>query len=409
MKKVAIIGGGLSGLSLAYYLQKESMAVTIFEKAKVGGLIQSKNLGADGLIETAANGFLGHPEILRIAEQISAQPVHAPKKLGRFIFRGIPRKWPISLFATFNLIRVVFLWLFFKAKIKPKPQESMRMWGNRIFGTEITSYLLEPALRGIFAGDLDKLSASLWFQKITTKEKKNRTHGLLSFKEGMGEFCSKLALYLQNQNVIIKNEEVCSLTQLNSEFDFIVITAAPPDAAKILKDDLPDQAQLLSRIEMRSIASLTFLLNEKSKFSGYGCLFPQKEHFNALGVLWSRDIFPVHGTTPVERWICLWDKIDSEKNLVDKIDQDRSHLYGNEPLLPPRSIVTHLWPQGLPHMTVALEDFLPQLKKMFRVHKSTPLLLHGNYLGEMGTTDLVFRSQKLSQDIKHLLTQEKSQ
>jgi oxygen-dependent protoporphyrinogen oxidase len=400
--RVAIVGGGLSGLSLAYYLQKQNISVTVFEKEKIGGLIQTKNIGTDGFIEAAANGFLGHPEILKISAEIGASSVHAPKKLGRFIFRGNARKWPLSLLASLKLARSVFMWIFFKSHIKPLPQESMRTWGNRFLGEEITQYLLEPALRGIFAGDLDRLSASIWFQKITGRRKKNRTHGLLSFTRGMGEFCEKLALHLQAKAVDIRIQEVISLRELFADFQFIVIATAPPEAAVLLDVDLPAKANLLSRIEMRSIVSLTYILNSKEAISGYGCLFPQREKFNSLGVLWSRDIFPVHGASPVERWISLWNGRDSDKQLIANVDEDRKHLYGKSPGNP-KEVFLHKWSKGLPHMTVELENILPALKKISLVGKGIPLLLHGNYLGEMGTTDLVLRSQTLAEEISLLL------
>lgn len=402
VSKVAIIGGGLSGLSLAYYLQKKNILVTVFEKEKLGGLIQTRNLGSDGFIEAAANGFLGHPEILKISEEIGAEVVHAPKKLARFIYRGKPRKWPLSFRASLKLIRAIFMWVFFKSKIKPLPRESMRTWGNRFFGKEITQYLLEPALRGIFAGDLDKLSASLWFQKITGKEKKNRTKGLLSFTHGMGEFCEKLGFYLKKNQVDIRIEKIDSLRSLFGEFNLIVLATPPPEAAHLLEVDLPAKARLLKHIEMRSIVSLTYILRAKENLAGYGCLFPQVEKFNSLGVLWSRDIFPIHGLAPVERWISLWNLQDSEQKLINDINADREHLYGKVPR-PPKEVVFHKWPQGLPHMTIDLENILPSLKNMSFIGDKIPLILHGNYLGEMGTTDLVLRSKKLADEIRDIL------
>jgi oxygen-dependent protoporphyrinogen oxidase len=374
----------------------------LFEKNSLGGLIQTKYLGSNGFIEAAANGFLGHPEILKISKEIGATPVYAPKKLGRFIFRGKASKWPLSFFGSLKLIKVIFLWVFCKSHIKPLPNESMRTWGNRFFGEEITQYLLEPALRGIFAGDLDKLSASLWFKKINERPKKNRTCGLLSFPKGMGEFCEKLADFIVNKGVHIRTQEVHSLAELYGEFHFIIVATAPPEAALLLEDELPAKAHLLKRIEMRSIVSLTYILKLKEAIAGYGCLFPQIEKFNSLGVLWSRDIFPIHGETPVERWISLYNGSDSDQELIAKIDQDRKHLYSKIPAVP-KEVFFHRWPKGLPHMTVELENILPSLKTVSIVGNGLPLLLHGNYLGEMGTTDLVLRSQKLTQEIKLLL------
>jgi protoporphyrinogen oxidase len=277
----------------------------------------------------------------------------------------------------------------------------MRSWGNRFFGKEITEYLLEPALRGIFAGDLDKLSASLWFEKITKKPKENRTHGLLSFAEGMGEFCNKLSLFLRVNQVDIRLEEVKSLNTLFADYTSIVVATPPQEAGQLFKDELPAKSHLLNRIKMRPVVSLTYVLQSKENISGYGCLFPKLEKFNSLGVLWSRDIFPVHGKSPIERWISLWELVDSEEKLTSGVNVDREHLYGYKPN-DPKKIIMHKWLNGIPHMTVDLEAILPSLKKISFVGNSIPLILHGNYLGEMGTTDLVLRSRRLAQQIKLL-------
>ena len=58
LKKIKIIGGGVSGLFAAYNLIKLGHEVEIFEKSnRVGGLIQTLHLDW-GVVETAANGVL---------------------------------------------------------------------------------------------------------------------------------------------------------------------------------------------------------------------------------------------------------------------------------------------------------------------------------------------------------------
>ena len=44
MQKLAIVGGGISGLSLAYYLQSD-FEITIFEKDKWGGKAYTQKIG----------------------------------------------------------------------------------------------------------------------------------------------------------------------------------------------------------------------------------------------------------------------------------------------------------------------------------------------------------------------------
>ena len=57
-KKIAIIGGGISGLTAAYYLNKKGYSPTIFEAtSQIGGVIQTKKIHGF-TIETGPNTFL---------------------------------------------------------------------------------------------------------------------------------------------------------------------------------------------------------------------------------------------------------------------------------------------------------------------------------------------------------------
>lgn len=402
-QKIAVIGGGLSGLSLAYYLQKnENVQVTVFEKENWGGLIQTIDYKNE-LVELAANGFLSHSEVLKVADEIGAKVTTAPKKLNRYIFRNKPSKFPISVMACFALVGFVFKFIFMKNSIKPRELETMQDWGYRVLGKEVTNYLLEPAMRGIFAGDLSKLSASVWFQRFLTKkstaESKERAKGLISFEKGMGEYLMQLKSYLQNKpNVILENKIINDIKEILNDFDTFVIATAPPQAASLIATQNFNVAKMLQKIEMRKIACVTLFLNEPSPLKGYGCLFPNLEKFTALGILWSRDIFPVHGTRPVERWMLLWDGKENDAELLRRVQSDRAHLYAKE-LPMPQEYHIQKWEQGLPHMTLELEKILPQISLPFLTQNGKKIYLHGNYLGKMGTTDLVLKSKALAEEI----------
>ncbi|MDD3267337.1 MAG: protoporphyrinogen oxidase, partial [Burkholderiales bacterium] len=80
MEHIIIVGGGLSGLASAYYLQQESkkqgkpIQITIIEKeARVGGKIWSHH--QDGyLYETGANGFLTNkPSTLELCKSLNLE------------------------------------------------------------------------------------------------------------------------------------------------------------------------------------------------------------------------------------------------------------------------------------------------------------------------------------------------
>ncbi|NJD57587.1 MAG: FAD-dependent oxidoreductase, partial [Nitrospirae bacterium] len=92
MGRIAIIGGGITGLSLAYFLLEKDPAleVTVFESEKrPGGKIWTDR--SDGyLCEWGVNGFLDNrPMTLELSRKLSLAPLRsndASRK--RFIYSG---------------------------------------------------------------------------------------------------------------------------------------------------------------------------------------------------------------------------------------------------------------------------------------------------------------------------------
>ena len=76
MKRIAIIGGGISGLSVLHYLKQrlgDSVEITLFEReAFVGGTIRSFKKGSC-LFEWGPNGFLDNqPATLQLIKEMGA-------------------------------------------------------------------------------------------------------------------------------------------------------------------------------------------------------------------------------------------------------------------------------------------------------------------------------------------------
>ena len=74
--KIAVIGGGISGLTTAFYL-KGFADVDVFEKNKVGGkahTIKKNNF----LFEEGVNGFLDNtPETLELCKKLNIETIKA--------------------------------------------------------------------------------------------------------------------------------------------------------------------------------------------------------------------------------------------------------------------------------------------------------------------------------------------
>lgn len=92
MKKIAIAGGGISGLTVAYALinANQDLEVTVFEADnRAGGKIWSDR--TDGyLCEKGANGFLDNkPRTLELCKSLGIDPVRSNENSKkRFIFSG---------------------------------------------------------------------------------------------------------------------------------------------------------------------------------------------------------------------------------------------------------------------------------------------------------------------------------
>ncbi len=70
MKKVCVIGGGISGLCVAYRLKKKGVDVLLVERnAACGGNIQTERDG-DFLIEWGPNSVLRSPHLLELVKEI---------------------------------------------------------------------------------------------------------------------------------------------------------------------------------------------------------------------------------------------------------------------------------------------------------------------------------------------------
>ncbi|MDE3084746.1 MAG: protoporphyrinogen oxidase, partial [Verrucomicrobiota bacterium] len=186
-KRIAVIGGGITGLTAAWRLHTLGHRVRLFEASgRVGGAIRSER--RDGwLIEAGPNTLQVNSRqvdgILREIGLESQQLVANPAAKKRFLVRderlqALPSSPPalltsrlFSLSAKFRLISEIF------AKRREHAGDvSLADFVRDHFGAELVDYGLEPFVAGIYAGDAEKLSTRHAFPKFLEIE---RTHGSL--------------------------------------------------------------------------------------------------------------------------------------------------------------------------------------------------------------------------------------
>jgi oxygen-dependent protoporphyrinogen oxidase len=189
-----VVGGGIAGLATAYELAKRGRSFVVLERAaRAGGVILSEEIdgftidgGPDALLIQKPDGIqlcqelgLGErlvvtkpPRLAYIQRGGRLHPLPAASVL------GIPTR--VGPFARTRL----FSWAgkirmgaeLFVAPRQDDQDESIGAFMTRRFGREATTYLAEPLLAGIHAGDVDRLSVQALFPRFAEAERK---HGSL--------------------------------------------------------------------------------------------------------------------------------------------------------------------------------------------------------------------------------------
>jgi oxygen-dependent protoporphyrinogen oxidase len=191
---VAIVGGGIAGLSAAYELSRRGESFVVLERApRAGGVVLSEEI--DGFtIDGGPDALLiQKPEAIALCTELGLGDRLVPTKLPRlaYIQRGgrlhaLPAASVLGIptqFGPFIKSRL-FSWpgklrmgaeLFVPAR-RDDSDESIGAFMTRRFGREATTYLAEPLLAGIHAGDVDRLSLQALFPRFAAAERK---HGSL--------------------------------------------------------------------------------------------------------------------------------------------------------------------------------------------------------------------------------------
>ena len=188
---VAIVGGGISGLSAAYELLRRGLSVRVLEAGpRPGGVIRTERFdgwvvdgGPDSLLvqKPAAVSLcreLGIAERLvstltpRTAYVLRDGRLH-PIAEGSFL--GFPVKASAlarsSLFTLGGRVRMAGEVLV-RRSVSPD-DESIASFVERRFGAEAVDYLAEPLLAGIHAGDVDRLSVRALFPRLVEAERQS--------------------------------------------------------------------------------------------------------------------------------------------------------------------------------------------------------------------------------------------
>jgi len=391
--KISIVGAGISGLLSAFYLLRAGYKVEIFEKsARAGGLIQTVH-SPFGPLENGAASLLNSPEVQYLFDELeigAAKP--GPRAGARYIYRDFPRRWPLNLNQSMGFFAGAARLAFAPGK-GLKTQQSVREWGQKYFGEQASALLIETALQGVYAGDAKRMSADLVLGPLLKNTNKtngfsfrgSRHKGASMPQGGMGKLISALVTYLENGGAKINFGSEIKAIDIDLSSPWIIAT--PIVAAGTLLANMGiEGAKELQTHEMLDLTSIHLVFeNSPLPFEGVGCLFPNSEGFNSLGVLTGKNAFPDQFNREVERWF-IGGALSkntahlSESELVDLVLADRQILTKDR--RSPNNVHVFSNPSALPHF----------INDLARIRKNLPLpknlFLLGNYTQGIGLTSI---------------------
>src|SRR5436190_15456215 len=180
MIPIAIVGGGISGLSAAYYLAKQGVSSTLIEKRpRLGGVIQTEQID-DCLVEGGPDSFLAaKPWALDLIRELGLESdvIGSNDHLRKTFIRKNGRMVPLPDGVQFlvptkiaPMISTPLLGWGTKARMAaewfrsptraPREDCSVAEFVTEHYGQEAVEYLAEPLLAGVYGGTPETLSVA---------------------------------------------------------------------------------------------------------------------------------------------------------------------------------------------------------------------------------------------------------
>ncbi|MFD1850023.1 protoporphyrinogen oxidase [Oceanobacillus bengalensis] len=459
-KNIVIVGGGISGLSAAYFLQKAIQQNQLAYKVKLveatnhlGGKIKTKKL--DGYtIELGPDSLLSRkPAIVNLVKELGLEDkmirnatgqsyiLHNKKlhKLPKGTFMGVPKEvGPLlssGLISTTGKIRALADLILPKGKA----QEDMSIGSlmRRRFGDEVVDRQISPLLSGIHSGDIDEMSikaTSPLFYQVEQKygsvikglqkamPKSSKTKGkkqasmFFSFEDGLETLINRLAEKLEKDSVIVN----CAVDHVEKKANYYHLLLSDGDVLKADAVIMATEHQAIPKMfsqydflkelyEIPSTSSANVVLTFDSRaikkdVDGTGFQVSRESNdFRITACTWTNKKWPM--TTPEGKVMlrCYVGK-PSDQEIVDLSDEEITQIVLKDLKKvmkikgqPEFSVVTR-WKDARPQYTVGHLDRVKEVRREITETLPGVYLIGSSYDGA-GIPDCIGNAEKVADEV----------
>ncbi|MBC1499277.1 protoporphyrinogen oxidase [Listeria weihenstephanensis] len=346
-KKIVVIGGGITGLSSTFYLKKElekqglDYELVLLEAGtKVGGKIET--VRQDGyVIERGPDSFLRRkPEMKKLVADLDLEDQLVENATGdnyvlakqglhpipKNSIMGIPaRYWPFfktGLLSASGKIRVLGDLFVGKQQVDGEDMALGTFLRARV-GDEMVDNILEPLMSGIYAGDLDEMSAEATGERFLNLEREygslikgvrgiydkttaqqSTTSTFLTMRGGLATIVEALEQEL-SAKIIKKGKRVQKITrqargyeltisnQEKLQADSIFIALPYHEIVPMFRDD--SNFEEIGEVPAASVAAVSMIFPKdaiEKDIKGSGFVVSRNEDFSMTACSWIHQKWP---------------------------------------------------------------------------------------------------------------------
>ena len=330
--RVAVVGGGISGLTAAYRLQQRGFQVSVFEAAdRPGGKIRTGRLD-DLMVEEGPDAFLPRDErAVQLCHELGlSDELVSPAVFGAYIWHrsalrrlpagspyGIPRDpkaaWREGLLSAAGAARASLE----RVRTEPLdgPDVTVADFIRKRFGREVLDHLVDPLLAGVRGGRTDEMSLAAAGKEIDAlararpsvlralSDQPPTPPGFLAPRGGMQQITDRLASEMHDLRTgtsvrevdVRDNAALLSTPEGELTFDGAVVALPAHRTAEVLKRSAPVLSSHLARITYASVVVIT-LVYPRGTFvpppRGSGFLVPSRAGLTISACTWYSTKWP---------------------------------------------------------------------------------------------------------------------